>query len=322
MRRRHRARGHRKGFLVKIRCTALAAGAAAAAALLLAGCATAPVRPAAQWLGVLPDSATLYVSLDVGRSADVLRSALGQAGPDVQKVEPLLERTRRLYAAVETAAGSSPRISMVAIGSYPAGLIRSRLCGSRSWKTVKSPAGKYYVSSKAGLQVGVPGGYAVLASTGSMETLLARFAAPIAPAMPLEAAEGMDQADLSLYLPELPGSLPGTPGAATLPIREVWLEARRADDRYEVAGTCNTASERDARSLVLLLKLGLVAWMRSQGLADVSGRLSTVTVAAEGTQVRLAGLSFAKDELVPVLLSLAGGSKAASGAPGSGGAGK
>jgi hypothetical protein len=305
-----------------VRARPAALAAAAAAMLLIAGCATAPVRPSAQWLGVLPDSATLYLALDVQRSADVLRAALAQAGPDVQEIEPLLERTDRLYASVEMAPGSPSRISVVALGSYPAGLIRSRLCGSRSWKTVKSPAGRYYVSAKNGLQVGVPGGYAVLASTGSVETLLARLEAPIAPAMPPDAAEGMDRADLSLYLPELPGGLGGVPGGATLPILEVWLEARRTADRYEIAGTCNTASERDARSLVLLLRLGLVTWMRTQGLADVSGRLKSVTVAAEGLQVKVAGLSFGQDEIVPVLLALAGGSKAASGAPGSGGAGK
>jgi hypothetical protein len=262
------------------------------------------------------------VSRNVQRSADVLRAALAEASPNVQEVEPLLARTDRLYASVEMAEGSASRVSLVALGSYPAGLIRSRLCGSRSWKTVKSPAGKYYESVKNGLQVGVPGGYVVLVSTGSVETLLARLDAPIAPAMPPDAAEGMERADLSLYLPELPGSLPGSSGGAQLPIREVWLEARRAGDRYEVTGTCNTASERDARSLVLLLKLGLVAWMRTQGLADVSGRLKNVTVVAEGTQVKLAGLSFAKDEIVPVLLALAGGSRGGAGEPGAGGTGK
>jgi hypothetical protein len=53
---------------------AVAAGAAALM-LALAGCATAPVRPAAQWLGVLPDDANLYLSLDVPASADVPTSA-------------------------------------------------------------------------------------------------------------------------------------------------------------------------------------------------------------------------------------------------------
>ena len=201
-------------------------------------------------------------------------------------------------------------MSIVALGSYPAGLIRSRLCGSRSWTTVKSPVGTYYVYPKNGLQVSVPGGYAVLVSTGSMESLLARFAAPIAPAMPPDAADGMELADLCLYLPELPGGLAGVPGGADLPIREVWLEARRAGDRYDVTGTCNTASERDARSLVLLLKLGLVAWMRTQGLSDVTGRLKSVAVAADALQVKLSGLSFGKDEIVPVLLALAGSADA------------
>jgi hypothetical protein len=313
---------------VRIRTRCGAAGAAAAALLLVAGCATVPVRPAAQWLGALPDNATLYVSLDVERSVDVLRAALERAGPESREVGPMLERTDRLYAAVERADPSSPaRLSLVALGSYPAGLIRSRLCSSRSWETVKSSAGTYYVSAKAGVQVGVPKGYAVLVSTGAIETLLARFAAPVAPPLPAEVAEGMERADMVLYLPELPGGLPGAPGGAALPIREVWLDVRRTADRYDVAGTCNTATERDARSLVLLARLALVAWMRAQNLPDPIERLKTVTVTSEGAQVKLAGLSFAKDELVPVLLSLAGmtapgGWEAAPGAgAGTGGAG-
>jgi hypothetical protein len=211
-------------------------GTAVAVLLLVAGCATAPVRPASQWLGALPGDAMLYLSLDVGRSADVLRAALERAGPETREVGPMLERTDRLYAAVEKAASSSPaRLSLLALGSYPAGLIRSRLCGSRSWNTVKSTAGTYYVSTKAGLQVGVPKGYAVLVSTGAIETLLARFAAPVAPPLPAEVAEDMERADLVLYLPELPGGLPGTPGGAvSLPIREVWLDARRSGEVYTV----------------------------------------------------------------------------------------
>ena len=152
---------------------------------------------------------------------------------------------------------------------------------------------------------------------------LARFGAPVAPPLPAEVAEDMERADLVLYLPELPGGLPGAAGGAALPIREVWLDARRTADRYDVAGTCNTATERDARSLVLLLRLALVAWLRTQNLTDAAERLKAVTVAAEGAQVKLAGLSFTKDELVPLLLSVVGSKAPAGGetAPGAGGAG-
>ncbi len=286
-----------------------AAAGATALLLALAGCATAPVRPAAQWLGVLPGDATLYLSLDVPASADVIQAALKTADPDVREMGPLLERMNRLYAAVALAEGSPPRLSAIALGSFPAGMIRSKLCGSRAWDTVKSPAGKYYTNVKSGLQVSVPGPWAVLVSAGSMDGLLARFAMPVAPAMPPEVADDMESADLVLYLPSLPGGLGGAAsgaGAASVPIREVWLQARREGDRYLVSGACNTASERDARSVVLLVKLGLVQWLRSQNLPDVGERLKTVTVAAEGQQVKLAGLAFGKDELVPVLLGLAG----------------
>lgn len=307
---------------VRGRC--VGAAALVAAALAVAGCVTAPVRPAAEWLGVLPDGAGLYLSLGVARSTDVLQAALERAGPDLREVGPLLERTDRLYGAVEGLGEASPRVSLVALGSYPAGLIRSRLCCSRSWKTVASGVGRYYVSAKAGVQVGVPAGFAVLVSTGSLETLLARFGAPKMPPMPPEAAEGMETADLSLYLPELPGGLAGSSGAP-LPVREVWVEARRTADRYEVTGTFNASSDRDARSLVLLLRLALVAWMRTQGLSDVSGKLKDVTVAADGSRVKVAGLWFGKDEIVPVLLGLAGRGSAGGASPpdaaASGGAG-
>jgi hypothetical protein len=133
---------------------------------------------------------------------------------------------------------------------------------------------------------------------------------PLAPAMPPEVAEDMESADLLLYLPSLPSGLGGAAGtgalAATMPIREVWLAARRDGDRYLVSGVCNTASERDARSVVLLVKLALVQWLRSQNLPDAGERLKAVTVAADGQQVKLAGLAFGKDELVPVLLGMAG----------------
>ncbi len=197
-------------------------------------------------------------------------------------------------------------------------MIRSKLCGSRAWETVKSPSGKYYTNGASGLQVSVPGPYAVLASAGSMEGLLARFAMPVAPAMPPEVAEDMESADVLLYLPELPGGLGGTAAgaAASLPIREIWLEARRDGDRYLVSGACNTASERDARGVVLVLRLGLVQWLRTQNLPDVSERLKSVTITADGSQVKLAGLSFAKEELVPVLLGLVGTGTASAVKPG------
>jgi hypothetical protein len=311
MRRWYHPRGHREGRLVKLN-HAVVAGAAALL-LVLAGCATAPVRPAALWLGVLPDDATLYLSLDVPASADVIQGALQTADSGLREMGPLIERMSRLYAAVALAEGSPPRLSAIALGSFPAGMIRSKLCGSRAWDTVKSASGKYYTNVKTGLQVSVPGPYAVLVSAGSMEGLLTRFEMPLAPAMPPEVAEDMESADLVLFLPSLPGGIGGA-AAANVPIREVWLEARREGDTYQVSGACNTASERDARSVVLLVKLGLVQWLRTQNLPDVGERLKTVTVSTDGQQVKLAGLAFGKDELVPVLLGLAGLSGGGTGA--------
>ncbi len=89
-----------------------AAEAGAALVLLaLAGCATAPVRPAAQWLGVLPDDATLYLSLDVPASADVIEAALPTAGADLRDIGPLLREDRAGSTRPWRSRKARPRVS-------------------------------------------------------------------------------------------------------------------------------------------------------------------------------------------------------------------
>ena len=89
-----------------------------------------------------------------------------------------------------------------------------------------------------------------------------------------------------------------------IPIREVWMAASKGQDGYRLVGSANTESEKDAKLLVIVLRLGIVAWMRSQNVADAAARLKSITVSAEGSQVKLAGLSLSDTEVVPLFLAL------------------
>ena len=123
--------------------------------------------------------------------------------------------------------------------------------------------------------------------------------------------------DFVLYMPELPGNL--TENAArkgiSLPIREVWMNAAKAKEGYELSGTVNTSSEREAKVLAFALRLGLVAWVRSQNMPDAAERLKPVTVSPVGLQVKLAGLHVKDDEIIPLFLSFVGGLNAPSEPP-------
>jgi hypothetical protein len=283
--------------------------AAGALLLFLAACATVPQRTPADWLGVLPENATMYVSFSVSGSANLVRKALKDAGPDFQDVGTLMDRTNRLVAAVTLAKGTPARFDVASMGSYPSGIIGMRLRGNKEWKEATTPSGKYWQWSKAGLQMGIPNDGILLASNGGIERLLSRWASPIPLSIPPDAAQDMLKSDFVLYMPELPGNM--TESAAqkgmSLPIQEVWLNAVKGRDGYELSGTVNTSSEQKAKVLALALRLGLVAWMRSQSLPDAAERLKTVTITPVSLQVKLAGLHVTDAEIIPLFLSFVKG---------------
>lgn len=296
-------------FVTNERILPCTLSAAALVLLLLASCATVPQRTPSEWLGVLPEDATMYVSFSVTGSADLIRKALKDAGPDFQDVGSLMDRTKRLVGAVTLAKGASARFDVAALGGYPSGIIGLRLRGNKEWKETSSPSGTYWQWSKAGLQMGIPNNGILLASNGGIERLLSRWASPIALTIPPDAARDMLNADFVLYMPELPGKL--TESAAqkgmSLPIQEVWMNAVKGKGGYELSGTVNTSSEREAKVVALALRLGLVAWMRSQSVPDAAERLKPVTVSPVGLQVKLAGLHVTDAEIIPLFLSFVKG---------------
>jgi hypothetical protein len=82
------------------------------------------------------------------------------------------------------------------------------------------------------------------------------------------------------------------------------MNAVKGEGGYHLAATANTSSEREAKLVNLVLRLGIVGWMRSQNVPGAAERLKSISVAASGVQVKVTGLVFTEEEIIPMFLSL------------------
>jgi hypothetical protein len=281
----------------------------ACAGLILASCATVPERRQAEWLGVLPDDATLYASLAVSGSAEFLKKQISAAGSGLQDVSSLIDMTRRLVCSVTITKGAPARFAVVALGGYPSGIIGMRLGGNKEWKQQSSPAGSFWQWSKAGIQMSIPNDGILLASNAGVEPLLARWKSPLVLPVPPDVAGDMESFDLVVYMPELPGGIAASAAqkGMRIPIKEVWLKAQKGGTGYDISGTANTGSPQEAKLLTLVLRLGIVAWMKTENVPNTAERLKSIVVAPDGVQVKLAGLHLTEVEIVPLFTSLLSG---------------
>jgi hypothetical protein len=282
------------------------ASACCAALVFLAACATIPQRTTSEWAGVLPPGATLYASLAVKGSADFIKRLLKESGPGAQDLNALIDRTDRMVASVTLSRGEQPQFSVVALGSYPSAFIGMRLAGNKEWARKSGDTGGWWEWGKVGLQMSIPNDAIMLAANGDVQSLLARWGSPRPLPVPADVAEDMQKMAFVLYMPELPGGMTenAEKNGVHLPIQDVWMSASKAPGAYVVSGTANTTTEKEAKLLTLVIRLGVVAWMRTQNVPNTSERLKSISVVPVGTQVRLSGMRVGEDELIPLFLAL------------------
>jgi hypothetical protein len=273
-----------------------------AAIAALAACATVPRRAAdARWIDVLPADATMYLSVDIAANRALLGKVLEGTGPEWADVATMLDMSRRALIAVYLRPPEPLRYQVVALGSYPAFLIGLRLGTNADWKRVETSSGGYFRNGK-NLQASFPGDEVLLASTDGMEGLLERLYHPVGFALPPWVEAAMGSSDAVLFLPRFPGGLGGE--NASLPIREVWIEAKVDHGSYAVSGTVAVESERSARSVALILRLALVSWLNTEKVENVAEKLKSISIAPDGPSVKVSGLVFPGDEVLSLFRSL------------------
>jgi len=268
-------------------------------------------------MSVLPGDAAMYISVAVPKSADLIHKTLKQSGPAYNDVITLSDMTKRLFMSVTMPKDGPVQFAAVALGGYPATLIGWSLAGKKEWKQEAGPDGNYYAWNKANLQLSIPNGSVLLAANGQMTTLLSRYKAPVPLPLPPDVVSDMEKSDIVIYMPQLPGGIgepgvdqPASDGPADRPrlaIKDVWVDAVKTTGGYRMGGTMNTDTDQQARVLSLLVRVGIIAWMKSNNVPNTAERLKSITVSPQGNSVRVDGIAVKDDELMPIILTLLNG---------------
>ncbi len=267
--------------------------------IILGSCATLPPeRPAAEWFAVLPESSTFYLVLNFDTAEALFREVLIEAHLEEEAENSLFKRTSKVFGAVELKPGSTPVISLLALGRYPRLAVKLQLNLSKSWIKVSSPE-TYWQHSVENIQVAIPQKNVLLISTGAILTLLEGIKEPAPFFLPGGVKADLKLADALVYFPVLPGG--GGAGKEAqlpdLPIREVWIFSRGEDEVHELTASFNLSEVKNARILEALFRLLLVMWLRETKVENLAARLQSVEVRVEEKMVRMTGLFFSTPEL-------------------------
>jgi hypothetical protein len=221
----------------------------------------------------------------------------------------LLDRAEEVYACLFL-TGASAEAELAVIGRYPRDLVGVRLDLSCDWVRHESaqPWQPYWRARGRPLEVCSPASGLLLAAQGAegaMQRMLARRLRP--EAGPVERARAGDPrvgpflagAALFACLP-----LPGVP-AGVLPVRQLWLAARREGEGYELgalAALAGAPEAPNARALASLVRLAAASWLRKAGIAEVPARLRALEVTVEADVLAARGLRLSEAELQALLL--------------------
>jgi len=300
-------------------------------ALLLSSCATLPAARVVQspW-AALPSDGDLYLFADVQEARGLLQPlAAGFSGQEPARLDSLLDRVEQAHACLylgaaglaqtpplpagEAAGGAgeppSGRGAELAVtGRFSSDLVSFRLSFSCAWvrhESAQPSAQPYWSARGRPLEVGSPAPGLLLVAAGrpgGLERMLARRLVPAAG--PVERARASDpRVDPFLAGAALYAFLPGPPAGAGpgLPLRQVWLAARRDGEHYELGALAALAGEPSPRALASLVRLAAAAWLRRAGVSDVAGRLRALEIGIEGDALSLRGLRLGEAELLSAL---------------------
>jgi hypothetical protein len=102
-------------------------------------------------------------------------------------------------------------------------------------------------------------------------------------------------AEPSLAAPPPAGRLSG------LPIRQLWLAARRTADQYELGALAALAGTPNPRARAGLTRLAAASLLRKAGIPEVTARLRALEITAEEDFLTVRGLKLSEPELLALL---------------------
>jgi hypothetical protein len=263
----------------------------------------------------------LYLFADVRQARGLLEPLVeGTASGKPGRMAPLWDRAAEVYACVYLQAGggagspaaAAPAAELAVTGRFSPDLVGFRLDWSCGWvKHVPTPPLlPYWSARRSPLEVGSPVRGLLLAAAGRQGALEGMLGRRLQPATgPVERARADDPriapflAGAALYacLPSLSVAKPAAGGTGGLPLRELWLAARRQGDGYELGALAALAGEPNARALTGLVRLAAAAWLRKAGIPEVTARLRALEIVVEADGLAVRGLRLSEAELLALL---------------------
>lgn len=232
--------------------------------LLLLSCATVPGgKRVPRWIDVLPplSAESVYVSVDVNSSLDLLNTLVESSGAQIADLERVAENLDRVHAQILLSPGKRSRFFLVALGKLTPGKVAFRLNMDPSWQRVvleRFPDSGFTSSHwsyrtywrREDLGIAAPRRTVLFAAGGDpagAEILLRRLHNPGTNPLPQQISAEPESSDIFLYIPDPlalaaasvsssmdtgaqdSGGIPAGQGAAAmlqkLPIRQVWITA-------------------------------------------------------------------------------------------------
>lgn len=287
--------------------------AAALPVFLLGSCASAPERLTPEgWVDLLPAGTDVIVKADVNRTGPLAESLLALFLPGEEQAKNrniLVERTETLYAGIEMNPLEPPRLNAVALGRYPKSAVTGGLGRDPRWVRTKYTV-DWWSNLDTGMELSIPKPGLILVSQGRVAGMIdASLRGPGQDRLIREIEEEFKVSDLVAYMPDpaaiLAEKLPIDP--KKFPLRAMWFTAMRLGSEFRIYGVFATTEEKSARKLAAVAKLLIVGWMRSNGLLDITSLRENLDVTADGEYVRISGLFLDDEEMLRLILGLAGG---------------
>jgi hypothetical protein len=291
---------------------------------LLSACRTTPPAPPTALSRYLPSGARAYVYLDVSSAPGPARAIVQASGMEGRTAELILERTKRVAAALGVAddeagaaggAGSGAFV-LAASGRFPGFVFEAQLEDEEAWtrRIVTARGGRIGLWRRGadGLELGFPEprvatvarGGDPESDVGMLETVLVR--APEAP------APGATQADAHTAVAVLPvAELAGPFGTRGIELRDVELRADPVDaadpvepgdagPQWRIGGSMRLEDERTARAVTALIRLLAISMISDTG-ANPEEAAESLTVERTGNVVTFDGIVLAERFLLDAL---------------------
>ncbi|TVQ37406.1 MAG: hypothetical protein EA384_12200 [Spirochaetaceae bacterium] len=300
-----------------------AAVAAAALAMLLGACRTAPPVFERDLVAYLPADQGAYLFINDALTGEIVLEALLPAGVSAEQLAQVVDRTDLVVASV--ARMPQPALNLVAAGRYPRRIIENNLRRDPDWSESvlqrSSPARSYFTEQSSGFSVAVLRSGYVLVSEGQIEQRLEQASMVEAGVIPAVGASLETQLvaleseairhQLTVHFPE-PGreamSRFGAP--IRMPLQDITVffdrgtvpsngpadTGHQSDAPISMAGIVRLESEQDARAFHVLFRLLLLAVGRDAGL-DMQLFLEQLETQRTANLVRFHGASLQSDEL-------------------------